>query len=78
MPDGWTARGHIEATHQETPLAVRLAKEGRWDADQWLDACIFAGVAFCITWAALDVATCLAAYEALGPKYAVAYNPQCA
>lgn len=78
MLSEWATRRQINAPHQETAAALRTQKAPRWDADQWLDAVVLYGIVFLLTWLYLDVQTCLHAYEAMGPKMAAFYNPQCA
>lgn len=73
----WATRRQLEATHQEATIQIRTPTR-KWDADDYLDAICAVVVTFSIVWLILDVWTCLNAYEALGPRIAVAYNPQCA
>lgn len=77
MLSEWATRRQPKTTYQEETVTTRF-KAPTWDADDWINLAVAAAVAFAITWAALDVSTCLAAYEAMGPKMAAAYNPQCA
>lgn len=78
MLDGWAAWWQLKATNQEETPTPPLNEEWtyRWDGDDWLDAWILCGCLFCFIWLTLDVATCLNAYEALGPM-AGDYNPKC-
>lgn len=75
----WATRRQPQAAHQEATIQVRTqARRASWDADEWLDYICLVVVVFSLTWLILDVATCLNAYEALGPRMAAEFNPQCA